>query len=369
MAEPLSFISVANLERLIKKLLSIRGERDAELARIGDVFGDPQELARYYVEPKCQHHNPADRHEDQEPVSQVRAPAFEVINDFLRGDFTPLGDGRTQMFILADAGMGKTSLLMMIRLMHLMAFWPPGCDCLLLKLGKDLQRLTNHKDKVHTVLLLDALDEDPLAWGAIEPRVVALLDATIKFRRVILSCRTQFFPETGADAFGRPGRVEVGGYTCPMVFLSLFDEDQVRAYLRKRFPDHWHERLLGQDNPQRLKAERLVASMQSLRFRPLLLAHIRDILDAGERNWNAYNLYQALVDKWLDREERKLRKQLPSPPSKETLWRVCTSVALHMQSRGERLLERQDLDGLTGGFPELVSLEHFDVAATTENKE
>jgi len=361
MAE-IPFVSVANVAKLFELLTRLRDARRHELGRIGDVFGDPEELARYYVEPKCQHHNPADRHEDQEPVSQVRAPAFEVINDFLRGDFTPLGDGRTQMFILSDAGMGKTSLLMMIRLMHLMAFWPRGYDCLLLKLGEDtLQRLAEHKDKAHTVLLLDALDEDPLAWAAIGSRLVALLDATTQFRRVILSCRTQFFPETGSDAFGRPGRVEVGGYTCPMVFLSLFDDAQVDAYLCKRFPDRWHERLLWQDNPQRLKAEELVGSMQSLRFRPLLLAHIRDILDAAEREWNAYSLYQALVDRWLDREERKLRKQLPNPPSKETLWRVCTAVALHMQSRGERLLEHPDLDVLTAGFPELANLEHFDV--------
>jgi formylglycine-generating enzyme required for sulfatase activity len=49
------------------------------------------------------------------------------------------------------------------------------------------------------------------------------------------------------------------------------------------------------------------------------------------------------------------------PHCPASLHKVCTAVALHMQSRGERLLERQDLDVLTAGFPELVSLEHFDV--------
>jgi len=126
MLEPASFITIANLERLIKKLASIRGAHREELDRIGDVFGDPHELARFYVEPKCQHHNPADRHEDREPVAQVQEPAFQHIDKFLRGDFAPLSDGRTQLFILSDAGMGKTSLLMMIRLMHLTAFWPRG---------------------------------------------------------------------------------------------------------------------------------------------------------------------------------------------------------------------------------------------------
>jgi len=374
MPEPVSsasFITAANLERLIKALVRIRGARREELARIGDVFGDPRELARFYVEPKCQHHNPADRHEDQEPIAQVQEPSFQVINKFLRDDFPPLGDGRTQLFILSDAGMGKTSLLMMVRLMHLTDCWPRGHDCLLLKLGEDtLDRIAACPDKARTVLLLDALNEDPLAWGRIESRLVALLDATTRFRRVILSCRTQFFPETGSDPFGRPGRVEVGEYTCPMIFLSLFDDDQVAAYLRKRFPDRWYERLGFRDNPKRLQAVEVAGSMQSLRFRPLLLAHIRDILDAEEQDWNAYSLYRALVDRWLGREERKLRelykqhklpKQFSDPPLNETLWRVCTAVALHMQSRGSRLLQRGELDTLTTAFPELASLEYFDV--------
>jgi len=285
MPEPTSFITVAHLEQLFKKLASIHGKRRKELAWIGGVFGDPHELARFHIEPKCQHHNPADRHEDREPVAQVQEPAFQVIDKFLHGDFAPLGDGRTQLFILSDAGMGKTSLLMMIRLMHLMAFWPRGHDCLLLKLGKDsLEQISACPNKARTVLLLDALDEDPLAWGAIESRLVELLDVTKRFRRVIISCRTQFFPETGSDPFGYPGRIEVGEYICPMVFLSLFDEDQVNAYLRKRFPDRWHERLRFRDNPERLRAAGVVGSMHSLRSRPLLLAHIRDILDTEEQD-------------------------------------------------------------------------------------
>jgi len=38
-------------------------------------------------------------------MAQVRQLAFEVIDAFLRGDFAPLGDGRTQLFILSDAGL------------------------------------------------------------------------------------------------------------------------------------------------------------------------------------------------------------------------------------------------------------------------
>lgn len=64
--------------------------------------------------------------------------------------------------------MGKTSLLMMICFMicfkHLKAFWPRGHDCLPLKLDEDtLERIAVCRGKARTVLLLDALDEDPRA--------------------------------------------------------------------------------------------------------------------------------------------------------------------------------------------------------------
>ena len=314
------FVSIKWLKPLLKELARIGGARAEELRKIGNICSDAQELARYYVEPKCQHHNPADRHEDLDPVSQVRAPVFDVINEFLSGDVTLRG-GRTQMFILSDAGMGKTSLLMMLKLTHLTAFWPKGYDCLLLKLGENtLNIVEQHGNKAQTVLLLDALDEDPLAWGNIEERLLAILKASEHFRRVIISCRTQFFPETGADPFGNPGRVEVGGYICPMMFLSLFDENQVSAYLEKRFPLRWYDPRSYGNRALRARAEVVVASMQSLRFRPLLLAHVRDILKAEDREWNAYRLYEALVEAWLLREETKLRKQLDNPPYKEALW-------------------------------------------------
>jgi hypothetical protein len=70
MAEPAtSFISASWLKPLWKKLKAIRGEREQEIQRIPNEFVDLYELARFYVEPNCQHHNPADHLEEQEPRS------------------------------------------------------------------------------------------------------------------------------------------------------------------------------------------------------------------------------------------------------------------------------------------------------------
>jgi hypothetical protein len=90
---------------------------------------------------------------------------------FSRGDYAVTEGGRNQMFILSDAGMGKTSLLLMLKLTHLTRFWPQQYHCELLKLGADtLDRVKALRAAGDTVLLLDALDEDRTAWGKIEQR-------------------------------------------------------------------------------------------------------------------------------------------------------------------------------------------------------
>ncbi len=356
-------ISKDSLPSLLKRLTARRNDRALEIAEIGNVFSDPLLLAKYYVVPNCQHHNPADYHEDEGARSDLRTPFFDYISKFLEKEIT-LRNGGHQLFILADAGMGKTSVLMMLKLVHLYQFWQPEYDCLLLKLGTDtLDKLRLHQNKAKTVLLLDALDEDPTAWGRFEQRLSELLLASENFRHVLISCRTQFFPETGSDPFRNPGRVAVGNFICPMIFLSLFDDKQVDEYLLKRFPLPWHSLSLGKVKANRLKAKEILAAMHSLRFRPLLLAHIDDILKSSERKWNEYTVYEALLEAWLLREGKKLAQQNIQPlPSKDDLWAACTVLALHMQTLGlqEKTVTQEQLRSLVGALPAIAHIEHFD---------
>jgi hypothetical protein len=345
-AEPAtSFISASWLKPLWKKLKAIRGEREQEIQRIANEFVDPYELARFYVEPNCQHHNPADHLEDKEPRSAIKSPVFKTISDFLEGDYAITDGGRNQMFILSDAGMGKTSLLVMLKLTQLTRFWPQQQHCELLKLGADtLPRVQALPAPGSTVLLLDALDEDPTAWGKIEQRLLEILTHTSKFRRVIISCRTQFFPETAADTFSNPGRVKLGGFVCPMIFLSLFDHAQVEEYLDKRYPDSWMHWF--QANTKREQARRLVEKMNDLRCRPMLLAHIEDLVKSTISDWTEYGVYAALVQAWLDREERKLRQQKRDDVTAKALYSACLLIARYMQRKRLRFLSEDDLQGL-----------------------
>ncbi|TAN48989.1 MAG: formylglycine-generating enzyme family protein [Methylococcaceae bacterium] len=361
MAEPLSFVSIEWIKPLAKQLRKIRGQRAAAVTALSDEFGDPRLLLDYYVEPHCQHHNPADYHEDDGPRSAVKTQVFPFLNQFLAHKALTQ-DGGNQLFILADAGMGKTSLLLMLKLAHLFAFWPQGHACELLKLGQDsLERIAKLEHKADTVLLLDALDEDPLARGRIEQRLRKLLEATCHFHHVLITCRTQFFPATGLNPLGDPCRVKVDAHLCPMVFLSLFDDHQVEDYLRRRFRDPWHAGVTRRLNPDRIKAQALLRSMQSLRFRPLLLAYIEDLLKAEGPLDEPYRVYQALVGAWLLREIRKMNRQKLDPiPSEAELWDACRIVAVYLQAQDKRSLGEDELKTLIARAPGIAHLQYMD---------
>lgn len=333
-----SFISaelISKLLRLLTKVIKSGADsRSKELIRINDVFGDCQELARFYIQPNCQQVNPADELED-ETISNLRAGVFETINKFLQRDIL-IKDGSSQMFILADAGMGKTSLMMMLKLSHLMAFWPKGYGCELLKLGSStLNDISMIENKSKTILLLDSLDEDDQCkQGGTIDRLTKILEETTNFYRVIITCRTQFFPETTHSAFNSLGKISFNNYDCPLIYLSLFTDDQVDAYLEKRYPSRLKFLFNKFNDPRKYDAKQAIKNINSLQFRPFLLSHVETLLESHRQGATEYDLYKGLVDAWLNREVIKLRSHHGKNIYKEDLLKACIWLAetMHRQN-------------------------------------
>lgn len=362
MVDPILSTGLATdwLKRLHNLWSTLRKTREGELQEIQNVFGDPKLLADYYIEPDCQPVNPAD-HDEDESIRAFRQPVRFWLNRFLEGEFLER-DGRNMVFVLSDAGMGKTSLLMMLKLTHLLRFWPDGLDFRLMKLGPDtLEKLGKIQNHARTVLLLDSLDEDPSAWGRIEERLMELLDATKSFRQVILTCRTQFFPEGSAAPIEAPYKVVVGGYICNLLYLSPFDNAQVEAYLRNVYPNRWRDLLRKwwkkEDNPELMRAREVVEPMKSLRLRPMLLAHIDDLMQSEVQKWREFPVYEALVRHWLLRELRKKHWRY----TEAQLWELCEEVAVLLQMSGKRVLSPEDLEVIRQKLPAAETLEAFDI--------
>ena len=80
-AELISFGTVAKwISQLWRELKKIRKYRHEELEKINDiVFGDPVEIARYYVEPDCQDRNPADTKEEDSLLSTTPVMKSSIL--------------------------------------------------------------------------------------------------------------------------------------------------------------------------------------------------------------------------------------------------------------------------------------------------
>ena len=303
------FIPDKFLARLTKKLSSF-GRKEA-LDDLRNHFGEPVFIAQNYVQPHCQFENPAD-HADNDVIE--RHPIFRIVNAFLDqnecgGEGNPCDSRRrshdssshsNSMFLLGDTGMGKTSLLVLLKLAQLTALWPSHYHCKLLKLGAStVESIGNIKTPRKTILLLDGLNQDPGALEDVFGRLSEILRATRGFYRVILTGRTAYAPGGRHDSLSGVGKLASEGFGCTTVFLSPFNDTQMDRYLKRRFR--------RMEKPAQIRAKSILNEMRSLKASPLLLCHVDDLVHSPCVDWNAFSTYEALVDAWLDREQGKIR--------------------------------------------------------------
>ena len=344
------------LVKLVERLLTFNKDMEDELDAINTVVScDPIQLARDYVEPDCQNTNPAD---DTSTV-RVEGPVIKAVNMFLNRTPSLQRFGENQLLVLADAGMGKSSLLGMLKLTHLTGFWPTGIKCRLYTLGEDtLDRIGDHgKEARQTVLLLDSLDEDPTALGRMEERLEAILQATRNFQSVIITCRARSLFGVGDASSTKEGHVEIAGRVCRTIYLDCFGDSKIEAYLAKRFPLTFREKIkswaLAQPD---FKVEAPKAGgehIPKLQISPFLLSHIKDLVETHQALKGPYAVYDALVNQWLLREAGELRDRGHGDVTREILLRACETIALHLLHDRQRELHPKVLQTITDKAPEL----------------
>lgn len=143
---------------------------------------------RSYIRLDLSSADPSDFIELEDAKFVPRQDALEVLLDLVRNQNSAV---RPHAFVLAESGMGKTSLL-------LNAAWfiekKAKLKVQLVHLGaRDADRvIAACTDKSNRVLLLDGLDEDSKAYGQVEKRLRQLVVVATEYRAVIVSCRTAF---------------------------------------------------------------------------------------------------------------------------------------------------------------------------------
>lgn len=263
---------------------------------------DVERATRYYISTQYQNVSPS---EDEEPGRRyIAAAKNKLIPLFLQKAFLQGKDNNKYYLILADTGMGKTTFLINLYISYKnqwRIFNKPRPDIKLIPLGSPdalaaIQRIENPQN---TILLLDAFDEDVKALHHYKSRMEEILAVVKDFYEIVITCRTQFFPsqkeepyETGHFTFG-----ESGEYKFQKLYISVFQDKDIKQYIHKRFPFYqWSNRR---------KAWRITKKSPNLVMRPMLLSHIEDLLDRPNEYEFSFEIYEQMVEKWIEREAKK----------------------------------------------------------------
>lgn len=264
---------------------------------------------KYYIPTNFQNVPPS---EDEEPGrSYIAAARNPLIPLFINKAFVEEENDHKFYLVLADSGMGKTTFMINLYLSYKfkrnLPWKKPKYDIKLFPLGhpKTLDRIKkmSFKEKKNCILLLDAFDEDNEAVYNYKKRLKELLELIEDFRQIVITCRTQFFPtskdeptETGKFKFGP----NAGQHYFQKIYLSVFNEKDIKKYLKKRFRSFFSFR-----KSKFMKAYGVVLKCPNLMMRPMLLSRITDLMETDIEMKHSFQIYETLIDQWLDRESSK----------------------------------------------------------------
>ena len=293
-------------------------------SKIPNDFKDERGLNKIYIQPYFTFLPKEEK--DKEP----QVPPKQLLNDFfIQEVFVKNSDKDKVYCLLGDTGTGKTAALV-----HLFADYinshkksnlPYEVRILSLR-NKDVFDDINaieKKEREKYILLLDALDENPMAndQKLFTEFSEKLNNACRDYRFVIYTCRPQFFKDKEAETSLIQATDGNEWIFATRLRLSPFDDQQVESFLNQVFGPS--------ETELRQKADQLLEKREFIDIRPLVLTHIRDIVQNNREIHNTLDLYDSIVESWFTREMKKI-----SPIDLEgrvfLWWQVTSQVASYI---------------------------------------
>lgn len=285
-------------------------------------YGDylTPERQRCYVPTQCQGTPPHNFEEPDEAVTS--SPKEELVKFFVDKVFKPTNTNRMLYCILAGSGMGKTTFAVQLFVEYINKYKESTLpyDIYIRDLGeaKVLAEIKALSEKIgenahQSILLLDALDENLQASENFEDFKGKLEEVIAPFKFVVITCRSQFFSNEEAIPVNSGIRINTTNknlLSYNKIYICPFSEDDIRLYIKKKYKGY------GKKNRKlRKQAISIIDKCRHLMARPVLLSYIDDLLDVNKEYTTEVEIYETLIDKWLQREvnsisdveERKFR--------------------------------------------------------------
>ena len=299
----------------------------------------------------------------------------ELIPYFLDKIFVEDEDNPNWIYcVLAETGMGKTTFLVQLLNAYINKYTKKTLpyDIYILPMADDkvLEKICNLpvSSKRNTILLLDALDENTNAYdrkdaagniiSTYEKFREELEQAVEEFRFVVITCRTQFFPDNKSEL--KELKHGLYTYSTPdkslprykQLYISPFSDEDIDEYIRKKYKD---------DIESQEKAKGIISDIKSLVVRPLILSYIDDLIGGKIEN-GILDAYRIIIDKWLLREVNTIGDEDERARQKELLKVFSRKLAVyiygHWRETGALYLTQAEYEAFKTENPDFAGVDY-----------
>jgi formylglycine-generating enzyme len=273
-----------------------------------------------FIPTKFQNMSPT--REDEPSFSHRNVSRSELIPHFLNEAFDEKKDNNKFYLVLADSGMGKTTFMINLYVRY-NSFWHfgrkhkirifPFGDARIIDFIKEIKI----EEAKNTILLLDAFDEyrellpPDVSDGLTDDdrfrkKLDEIIEAVRDFREVVITSRTQYFPGQDKEDYELkiPRFDESGFHVLTKLYLSAFSPSEIKTYLDKKYGIirfwNWKKKNI---------AQAIVEQSPRLMARPILLSYINLLVDTQNPFKNTFEIYDTLVNKWIEREAKKRKSE------------------------------------------------------------
>jgi uncharacterized protein (TIGR02145 family) len=339
---------VVLLVKMSKKLVThYKNSKAAKDLQPFFTYLNVKEARKHFVPTKYQNASPT--REEEPDFSHKFISRNLLIPFFLDIAFNEKKESEKFYLVLADSGMGKTTFMINLFVRYNSFFnWHKKHQIKLFPLEnkKVLDKIKKIKpeEAKNTVLLLDAFDEDPfiipqkdaetsIDTEAFRKRLDEIIEVVQNFREVVITSRTQFFPEQE----DRPYELKIprfdgkGYHELCKLYISPFDPTEIKRYLNKKYGllKFWNL-------SKKHHAKRIVENSPKLMVRPMLLSNIDDLVKNGHNFKYTYQIYEALIGKWIEREPKKGKDREDKDAFKKNLYSYSRQTALEIYNNHKK---------------------------------
>ena len=294
-----------------------------------------KESFHFYIPTRGQNIDPCDC---EEIIDNSSCISQKLIPFFMQNNFE---NNNRYYIVLADSGMGKTTFLFNLffsyykKLLrkHQIKFIP-------LSINDVFEEIEKIEDQQNTILLLDGLDENREAMNDHKKYLEKIVEKTIKFHTIIMTCRTQFF----SNETDEPKYIDVFSISInekkvmfEKIYISPFNQEEIDTYLKKKYNKKFEKNKIE-------CAKKLIANCPKLTVRPMLLAYIDDLITDETNTYNyAYEIYSELVSKWIERETNDQN-------NRKKLYQFSEKLAEHMYSKDSVFISENEIEQLCAEY-------------------